>query len=51
MAGIGSAVWEADAGYADPVVTTKGLLVYAVRQGIQSGLRTPVICVRQKASG
>jgi glycine/D-amino acid oxidase-like deaminating enzyme len=40
--GAGAAVWEAGAGYADPVATTKGLLEDAVRRGVETRLQTKV---------
>jgi sarcosine oxidase, subunit beta len=46
LTGVGCAVWEADAGYADPVGTTKGLLEYAASRGIQCRMRTLVTGLR-----
>jgi len=48
LAGVGPTVWEADAGYADPVATTKGLLDYAVSRGVQCRMRARVTRLRQR---
>lgn len=50
LAGVGPAVWEAGAGYADPVGTTKGLLDYAVSHGVQCRMRSLVTRLRRRSS-
>jgi sarcosine oxidase, subunit beta len=42
LEGIGLAVWERDAGYADPAGTTLGMFKRAVASGVQARLRTTV---------
>jgi glycine/D-amino acid oxidase-like deaminating enzyme len=47
LAGVGPAVWEAGAGYADPVGTTTALLDDAVRRGVRCRTRTTVTSLRR----
>ena len=47
LAGVGPAVWEGDAGYADPVGTTKALLDDAVGRGVRCLTRTTVTSLRR----
>jgi glycine/D-amino acid oxidase-like deaminating enzyme len=49
VTGVGPAVWEADAGYADPVATTKSLLDHAVSRGVQCRMRAQVVRLRQRS--
>lgn len=47
LTGVGPAVWEDGAGYADPVGTTKALLDDAVRRGVRCLTRTAVTSLRR----
>jgi sarcosine oxidase subunit beta len=49
--GIGVAGWEPDAGYADPVATTAGLLARAVELGAKQRLYTRVIDLEPRPGG
>jgi len=46
--GIRVAAWEAGAGYADPVLTTQGLLERAVEMGLDARLHCPVTELRPR---
>jgi glycine/D-amino acid oxidase-like deaminating enzyme len=50
LAGVGITAWEAGAGYADPVATTKGLLGYAVTHGVRCRMRALVTRLRQRSA-
>ena len=49
--GIGIAGWEPDAGYADPVATTAGLLARAVELGAKQHLYTRVVGIKPRRGG
>jgi glycine/D-amino acid oxidase-like deaminating enzyme len=49
--GIGVAAWEPDAGYADPVATTTGLLAKAAELGARQRLYTHVIGLQPRPGG
>lgn len=49
VTGTGLAVWEPEAGYADPVGTTRGLLDQAARRGVRCRTRTRVTRLHQQA--
>lgn len=49
--GIGVAGWEPDAGYADPVATTTGLLARACELGAKQRLYTRVVALEQRVGG
>ena len=49
--GIGIAAWEPDAGYADPVATTAGLLARACELGAKQRLYTRVIGLEPRRGG
>jgi glycine/D-amino acid oxidase-like deaminating enzyme len=49
--GIGIAAWEENAGYADPVATTAGLLARAVDLGATARLHVGVASLRERGGG
>ena len=49
--GVGVAAWEPDAGYADPVATTAGLLARACELGATQRLYTRVIGIEPRTGG
>jgi sarcosine oxidase, subunit beta len=49
--GIGVAGWEPDAGYADPVATTTGLLTRACQLGAKQRLYTRVVAIELRGGG
>jgi sarcosine oxidase, subunit beta len=49
--GVGVAAWEPDAGYADPVATTTGLLAAACERGARQRLYTRVTSVELRPGG
>jgi sarcosine oxidase, subunit beta len=51
LGGVGVAGWEPDAGYADPVATTTGLLARACELGAKQRLYTRVIALERRAGG
>lgn len=51
LKGVGVAGWEPDAGYADPVATTAGLLARACELGAKQRLYTRVIDLEPRAGG
>lgn len=51
VAGIGTAVYEVDAGYADPAMTTSGLLAAAVQRGADVFPMTAVTSIAARAGG
>jgi sarcosine oxidase, subunit beta len=51
LKGVGVAGWEPDAGYADPVATTAGLLARARELGARQRLYTRVVDVKPRSGG
>ena len=51
LTGIGIAGWEPDAGYADPVATTAGLLAKAAELGTAVNLYSRVTALKQRPGG
>jgi sarcosine oxidase, subunit beta len=51
LKGVGVAAWEPDAGYADPVATTAGLLARACELGATQRLHSRVIRLEPRAGG
>jgi sarcosine oxidase, subunit beta len=51
LKGVGVAAWEPDAGYADPVATTAGLLARACELGATQRLYTRVIGIEPRTGG
>jgi glycine/D-amino acid oxidase-like deaminating enzyme len=51
LQGVGVAGWEPDAGYADPVATTTGLLARACELGAKRRLYTRVVDLEARAGG
>jgi sarcosine oxidase, subunit beta len=51
LKGVGVAGWEPDAGYADPVATTAGLLARACELGAEQRLHTRVVELEPRSTG